>query len=145
MTKASDRDSHCFCCGVDNERGLHLAIAYPEKGAAETSLEVPAWFAGWKSVTHGGLLATLLDEIMAHACYGMAQKAVTAEITVRYQKVVETGSRIRALGKVEGARGRVLVTRGWLYDAEGSVVAEATARFIATTRISKSSGPESSA
>jgi uncharacterized protein (TIGR00369 family) len=139
-----DRDSMCFCCGADNERGLRLSITYPEKGTAETSLEVPAWFSGWKSMTHGGLLATLLDEIMAHACVGMAQRAVTAEITVRYQKAVETGAQIRARGTVEEARGRVLSTRGWLYDAEGSLVAEATARFIATTRISRSSARESS-
>jgi len=135
---AIDRDSLCFCCGADNERGLHLKISYPETGAAETSLDVPSWFTGWKSMTHGGFLATVLDEIMAHACVGMAQRAVTAEMTVRYQKAVQTGSRLMARGKVEEARGRVLSTHGWLYDAEGSIVAEATARFLATTRIASS-------
>jgi len=135
MERSIDRDSLCFCCGTDNERGLRLSITYPEKGAAETSLEVPPWFTGWKNMTHGGLLATLLDEIMAHACVGMAQRAVTAEITVRYQKAVETGARLAARGKVEEARGRVLTTRGWLYDEAGTVVAEATGRFIATTRL----------
>ncbi len=144
MDVTIDRDKLCFCCGSDNERGLHLAITYPEKGAAETTLEVPLWFSGWKSMTHGGLLATVLDEIMAHACIGVARMAVTAEITVRYLKAVETGSSIRAVGRVEEARGRVLTTRGWIYDAEGSVAAEATARFIATTRISRSSTPGSS-
>ena len=96
-------------------------------------------------MTHGGLLATLLDEIMAHACVGMAPRAVTAEITVRYQKAVETGAQISARGKVEEARGRVLTTRGWLFDEGGTVVAEASGRFIATTRISRSSERESSA
>ena len=57
---------------------------------------------------------------------------------MRYQKAVATGSRITARGKVEEARGRVLSTRGWLYDAEGSIVAEATARFLATTRVPRS-------
>ena len=135
MDATIDRDKLCFCCGSDNERGLHLAITYPEKGSAETSFQVPLWFSGWKSMTHGGLLATVLDEIMAHACVGMAQRAVTAEITVRYQKAVESGAQIRARGKVEEARGRVLMTRGWLYDSAGTVVAEATGRFIATTRV----------
>ena len=144
MDRSIDRDELCFCCGTDNRRGLHLAITYPEKGAAETSLHVPEWFSGWKEITHGGLLATLLDEIMAHACVGVSQMAVTAEITVRFQKAVETGSHIRAVGKVEEARGRVLITRGWIYDAEGTVAAEATARFIATSRISQSSEPASS-
>jgi uncharacterized protein (TIGR00369 family) len=142
MEMTVDRDSMCFCCGADNERGLRLSITYPEKGSAETSLKIPSWFSGWKSMTHGGLLATLLDEIMAHACVGTAQRAVTAEMTVRYLKAVETGVMIRARGKVEQARGRVLSTRGWLYDEEGSVVAEATARFIAAARVSsRGDGP----
>jgi uncharacterized protein (TIGR00369 family) len=85
-------------------------------------------------MTHGGLLATLLDEVMAHAIVGMSLIAVTAEITVRFQKPVQTGSRIRAVGKVEETRGKVLRTRGWVYDAQGAVAAEGTARFIATSR-----------
>ena len=144
MNARVETDGQCFCCGSQNEKGLHLTITYPEKGSAETSLEVPSWFTGWKKVTHGGFLATILDEIMAHACVGISQRAVTAEITVRYQKTVETGSRIRAVGKVQEARGRVLNTRGWIYDEEGSVAAEASARFIATAHISRSSEQESS-
>jgi uncharacterized protein (TIGR00369 family) len=142
MSGAIERDNSCFCCGRDNERGLHLSISYPEKGTAETSLEVPEWFSGWKSMTHGGLLATLLDEIMAHACVGMSRTAVTAEITVRYQKAVQTGSRVRAVGKVDEAKGRILVTRGWIYGADGAVAAEATARFIVKPQAARTSAPE---
>ena len=134
MDATVDRDRLCFCCGADNERGLRLSITYPERGTAETSLAVPEWFSGWRNMTHGGLLATLLDEVMAHAIVGMSLIAVTAEITVRFQKPVQTGSRIRAVGKVEETRGKVLRTRGWVYDAQGAVAAEGTARFIATSR-----------
>ncbi|MGO9410244.1 MAG: PaaI family thioesterase [Spirochaetia bacterium] len=144
MDATVERDGQCFCCGADNDKGLHLIITYPEKGSAETSLEVPSYFSGWKKMTHGGFLATILDEIMAHACVGISQRAVTAEMTVRFQKIVEIGSRIRAVGKVHEARGRVLNTRGWIYDEEGTVAAEATARFIATTHISRSSELRSS-
>ncbi len=135
MDPTIERDSLCFCCGADNERGLRLSITYPEKGTAETSLAIPSWFTGWRNMTHGGLLATLLDEIMAHACVGIAKRAVTAEITVRYQKPVETGARIKALGKVEETRGRILRTRGWLYDADGTVIAEGSARFVAPATV----------
>ncbi|HTP57527.1 MAG TPA: PaaI family thioesterase [Spirochaetia bacterium] len=144
MDSTVERDGQCFCCGADNDKGLHLTITYPEKGSAETSLEIPPYFSGWKKMTHGGFLATILDEIMAHACVGISQRAVTAEMTVRYQKTVEIGTHIRAVGKVQEARGRVLNTRGWIYDEEGTVAAEATARFIATTHISRSSELKSS-
>lgn len=131
MDATIERDGLCFCCGADNERGLRLTIVYPEPGMAEADVLIPTWFSGWRSMTHGGLLSTLLDEIMAHACIGTGRRAVTAELTVRFQKPVETGSRIRAVGKMEEARGKVLSTAGWLYEAGGSVVASATARFIA--------------
>jgi uncharacterized protein (TIGR00369 family) len=131
MDPLIERDHLCFCCGSDNDRGLRLSITYPEKGTAETGLDIPSWFTGWRNMTHGGLLATVLDEIMAHACLAIARQSVTAEITVRFQKPVEAGAHIRALGKVEESRGRILRTRGWIYDSQGVLVAEGSARFIA--------------
>ena len=135
MDPLIERDRLCFCCGADNEHGLRLSIAYPEKGTAETTFAIPAWFTGWRNMTHGGLLAMVLDEIMAHACLAIARQSVTAEITVRYQKPVEAGAQVRALGKVEESRGRILRTRGWIYDAEGALVAEGSARFIAPVSV----------
>ncbi len=130
MAETVERDNLCFCCGSRNERGLHLVITHPEKGSAETTLEVPTWFSGWKQMTHGGFLTTVLDEIMAYACISAGQSAVTGEITVRFTKPVLVGSRIKATGKVEQTRGRVMSTKGWIHDADGAVAAEASARFI---------------
>jgi uncharacterized protein (TIGR00369 family) len=130
MDMTIERDSKCFCCGKENEKGLKLNIDYPEKGSAETRLSVPEYFQGWRKVTHGGFLSTILDEIMAHACIGIARNAVTAEITVKFLAPVETGSRIRAVGRVSETRGRVIDTRGWIYNESGTTVAEANARFI---------------
>ena len=130
MDTPIERDNRCFCCGKDNERGLHLSIAYPEKGHAETSLEVPLWCAGWRELTHGGFLSMILDEVMAHACVALERTAVTAEMTTRFLKPVATGSRIRAMAKVEESRGRILKTRGWIYDTDGNVAAEGSARFL---------------
>lgn len=132
-----ERDNLCFCCGSDNERGLHLAITHPAPGSAETALTVPDWFSGWRNMTHGGLLSTILDEIMAHACIGVGGRtdsAVTAEITVRFLKPVLTGSRIRATGRVTEVKGRIVRTKGLLIDSEGATAAESAARFILAKR-----------
>jgi uncharacterized protein (TIGR00369 family) len=130
MALPVENDRHCFCCGADNEHGLHLGIAYPAKGTAEAAFLVDARYAGWKGITHGGLLSTVLDELMAHACISTGLKAVTAEMTTRFLKAVPVGSRVRVTGAVTAERGRVVTTEGKLYDAEGTLAAEATARFI---------------
>jgi uncharacterized protein (TIGR00369 family) len=91
---------------------------------------VDARFAGWKGITHGGLLSTVLDELMAHACLSTGAKAVTAEMTTRFLKAVPVGSQVRITGAVTAERGRVITTEGKLFDGEGTLAAEATARFI---------------
>jgi len=83
-------------------------------------------------MTHGGLLSMLLDEAMAHACLGEGRMGVTAELTVRFRKPVETGSSVRIFGEVSESRGRMLRTRGRIEDAAGVALAEATATFIST-------------
>jgi uncharacterized protein (TIGR00369 family) len=131
MDASIESDALCFCCGADNERGIHMKITYPEKGMAESIVVVPQWFTGWKDMTHGGFLSTILDEIMAHACIGTARSAVTAELTVRFKRPVRIGATVRAVGKVEETRGRLISTQGWLYDDQGNAVVSATARFVA--------------
>jgi uncharacterized protein (TIGR00369 family) len=125
-----ENDRLCFCCGPDNPHGLHLEIVYPAKGTAEASLVVDPRYAGWKGITHGGLISAVLDEMMAHACISSGAKTVTAEMTTRFLKAVPVGSRIRVTGSVTSERGRLMTTEGKLYDAEGAVAAEATARFM---------------
>jgi uncharacterized protein (TIGR00369 family) len=130
MDMAIERDSYCFCCGKDNERGLHLTFSYPRKGSAETDLTVPDYFQGWRNITHGGFLSTLLDEVMAHSCIGIAKTAVTAEMTVKFKKPVKTGTRIKVSGEVVEEKGRVIGTRGWVFDDGGAIMTEADAKFI---------------
>jgi len=135
MEQPIENDAHCFCCGTKNEHGLHLVFLYNDSGEAEASLVVPAYFSGWKSMTHGGFLSMLLDEVMAHACIHSAgpendRTAVTAEMTVRFKKPVETGSRVRIVGKLIETKGRILSTQGFVYDEAGTVAAEGQARFL---------------
>ncbi len=125
-------NEYCFCCGADNDRGLHLVFDYPEEGRAETSLLIPEWFSGWKGITHGGLLSTLLDEAMAHACMHAVEGAVTAEMTVRFKKPLPTAGKALIRGRLVETRGRVMSTQGQILDEAGTIYAEETAKFMVT-------------
>ena len=126
-------DHNCFCCGLENERGLKLVFEHDSLGAAEANLVIPEWFSGWKRMTHGGLLSMLLDEGMAHACISVLSHAVTAELTVRYRNPVEVGERIIIQGKIEKTRARIIETSGTITDSSGIVIATGTARFLRIT------------
>jgi uncharacterized protein (TIGR00369 family) len=124
------RDNRCFVCGQDNPHGLRLAFAYPEAGRAETELVIPERFSGWARLTHGGLLATLLDEVMAHACLSREGNAVTVELSVRFLKPVEVGRSVRVSGRVRAVKGRVVETEGEIMDPQGEAAARGEARFL---------------
>ena len=78
-------DNYCFVCGQDNPRGLKISVTYREtEMAAETELALPREFQGWAGVIHGGILATLLDEMMAHAVWHFAGPGLTLGLEVRF-------------------------------------------------------------
>jgi uncharacterized protein (TIGR00369 family) len=130
MAEQIIRDDNCFCCGKQNSRGLQLEFRYPEKGTAETECIIPAYFTGWRKMTHGGFLAMLLDETMAHACISRAVTGVTVDIQVRYLKPVEVGERIRVCGRVARVKSRIIETEADVCDEAGEVVAKGSARFL---------------
>lgn len=124
------RDDHCFCCGKKNSHGLRLAFSYPRPGSAQTECTIPEHFSGWQKMTHGGLLAMLLDEAMAHACISREGAAVTVELTVRYVKPVEVGETIRITAEVREVKSRIMEVQGQIVTAAGELVARGSARFV---------------
>src|SRR5450759_3008068 len=60
---------HCFACGELNESGLRLELHADSQGCW-TELTLEPRFQGWDSVAHGGIVATLLDEVMAWSVIG---------------------------------------------------------------------------
>jgi uncharacterized protein (TIGR00369 family) len=125
-------DRRCFACGPDNAVGLRMTFAYGD-GTAKCTVTPRREFGGWSDIMHGGIVATLLDEAMAHAVLGAGVRAVTARIEVRFRKAVPTEVPLIAEGIVRGRRGRVLEVDGTLADEDGTLYAESHARFVAET------------
>jgi acyl-coenzyme A thioesterase PaaI-like protein len=100
-------------------------------GFASCTIEPGIAFAGWSNIMHGGVVATLLDEAMAHATLSTGERAVTARLAVRFRKAVPTGEPLVVEGRVTGRRGRVLEVSGVLRGADGTVYANGQSRFVA--------------
>jgi uncharacterized protein (TIGR00369 family) len=120
---------HCFACGELNEHGLHLELHASTQGCwTEVTLEPR--FQGWESVAHGGIVTTLLDEVMAWSVIGRGTWGVTARIAVSFKRPVPVGEPIRAEGWVTEDRRRTFRTAGRVVDARGTVLAEGEGTFV---------------
>ena len=110
---------HCFACGELNEQGLQLQIhTDPDGSWIETT--IASGFQGWDSVAHGGIVCTILDEVMAWSVIGRGTWGVTARLNVAFRKPIPTGRAIRAEGRVLDMHRRASRTQGKVLDANPS-------------------------
>jgi uncharacterized protein (TIGR00369 family) len=123
-------DRWCFACGPENPHGLHLQGFHTEGERHVVEFVPQRHHQGWESVTHGGIVATLLDEIMTRLLYDRGQPAVTAELTVRYHRPLPTGEKVRAEAWVAGQRHRLARTQAEIRTATGELIASAQGKFM---------------
>ena len=122
-------DHHCFACGRDNPIGMRLRIELGD-GTARTEWVAGKDYAGWSDKLHGGIIATLLDEVMAWAPSSFDSWAVTAEMNVRYRSPALPGERLEASAHVTERRRRIYAVRGEVRGADGRLVAEGRGRYL---------------
>lgn len=130
-------DHNCFACGDANPIGMHLHIELGD-GTATTTWAPGPDFVGWEDKVHGGLLATLLDEVMAWAPSSYDSWAVTAEMNIRYRSPANPGEALVATGRVTERRRRIYHVHGEIRGADGRLIAEAEGRFLGASPTEKS-------
>lgn len=137
----------CFGCGEDNPSGLHLHFEEQPDGSVHATIELTDLYSGEPGIVHGGIQATILDEVMGRsvqhairARLGELQTSVTASLELRYRLACPVNTSIRAEGWVTGIEWPSLHVDGRLVDPAGQVVTEATARW----RVLESTSPAAS-
>jgi acyl-coenzyme A thioesterase PaaI-like protein len=89
-------------------------------------------FEGWAGMAHGGIIATILDEVMAWSLVGEDNWGVTARLSVDFRRPVPIGIRIRADGEIATSRRRIVETNAKLVRVDdGEVLATARGTYLA--------------
>lgn len=118
-------------CGEDNPVGLR-ARSYLVNGEIELPFVPKVEYAGWNQVTHGGLIATVLDEVMTWAAIvGSDQACFAAEFSVRLRRPLPPDVEVVARASCDGGRRGVYQTRASLQSGAGELFATATGRYMA--------------
>jgi uncharacterized protein (TIGR00369 family) len=129
-------DHNCFACGDRNPIGMRLQIELGD-GSAATTWRPGHDYAGWEDKVHGGLLATMLDEVMAWAPSSYDSWAVTAEMNLRYRSPANPGEELAARAWVTDRRRRIYRVRGEVRGEDGRMIAEAEGRFLGASPTEK--------
>ncbi len=125
------REDHwCFGCGRQNPIGLKMTFF--EDGEQVWAPWSPLReHQGYEGIVHGGLITTVLDEVMGWAIYVRKLWAVTGTINVRFRKPVRIGDDLVARAWVEAVSGRKVDVRATLCrTGSDEVLAEGSAIFI---------------
>lgn len=123
------RDDMCFACGRNNPIGLKLQFRW-EGEELVTNLVPGEQFQGYPGIVHGGIIGTILDDLMANLLIQRGIPAVTASISIQYRLPVPVGEHVSAHARIVKDGGRVVDTEGDIRLADGRVAASARARFV---------------
>ncbi len=125
-------DHNCFGCGLRNDAGLQLSFTDDPDGNGVRATFVPAArVEGYTGMVRGGIITTVLDEVMAWSLSRHGIWAVTGSLTTRYRAPILIGQQTLATGSIVRDRGRAIELRGDIRDMDdGHVLADATATFI---------------
>lgn len=133
MPKEVARYNNCFVCGPDNPIGLNLEFL-TENGLTWTEFTADTKYEGYKGILHGGIIATILDEVMIKAAIAQDIVCVTAGMEIRFKAPAEIKSKFRCEARVLSVKGRLIETEGFMRDESGKVIAEATGKFLTVSK-----------
>jgi acyl-coenzyme A thioesterase PaaI-like protein len=126
----------CFACGKLNPIGLKLEF-FEEQGKYMANFTAGPEHQGYDGIVHGGIISTLLDEIMARYPYTKGLNSVTARLEVRYRQPTPIGQRLTLTGWVTGHRGRIYEMAGTVQLPDGTITAEGKATVMVVGEVGK--------
>jgi acyl-coenzyme A thioesterase PaaI-like protein len=92
--------SNCFGCSPKNGTGLALSMRRIEEGLVST-FRLPERFESYPGVIHGGIVSTVLDEVMGNVIAVLDEKlCFTVTLRVKYLAPLHTNELYRCLAKL---------------------------------------------
>ena len=128
---AGEPSYHCFGCDPNSEHGLRMEFF--EDGEYVVSHWQPrSELQGWRDTLHGGVQATLADEIASWVVFRKFQTSgVTSRMEVKYKKPVKiTAEPISLRARAVKQMRNVVDIDVELYDAQGELCTIATCVYF---------------
>jgi len=120
----------CFVCGQANPIGLKLVFRMDGE-VCRSEFTADSRHMGYWDVTHGGIVFSLLDDVMANWLWLQGIQCFTAKADIRYRAQLPIGVAVRLEGRCLKRKGRLALMEGRVIRIDSDeVVAEASASFM---------------
>ncbi len=120
---------HCFGCGQENAIGLRLSPQVD--GDAVVASFVPKDdHQGWPGIVHGGIIASLLYEVLENVARQRGIVAMMSRMETRLRRPAKTGVEIRARSWLTERSGREMRVSATLASVDGMLIAEGEATLV---------------
>ena len=122
---------NCFGCCPGNPQGVHMRFYWDGEQVISVWRANPN-FVSWIDTLHGGIQATLLDEVCGWVVfYQLQTSGVTAKMEMRYRKPVSTlWPYVRLNGRLVERRHNIAVVHGEILNPDGECCAECTCTYF---------------
>jgi len=122
-------DNACFACGPENNNGLRLNIQ-PSAHGVETRIDLPQWVQGYQNIVHGGIIATILDELAVWAAFHKGHRSVTAELVMRIKNAMNIGRAYKGDARVINTKHRLIEAESRILDGRDNLIASAKVKLL---------------
>jgi len=122
--------NRCFVCGPSNPIGLKLKFRI-DGDVCRAEFTPAEQHMGYQGLTHGGIIFSLLDDVMANWLWLQGERCFTARADIRYRASLPIGTPVRLEGRMVKRKGRLVQLEGRVIrQDDDATVAEANGSFM---------------
>ncbi|MBW1681495.1 MAG: PaaI family thioesterase [Deltaproteobacteria bacterium] len=125
----------CFACGTANPIGLNMTF-YRDGEHVCSEVALGRYHVGWEKVAHGGIIFTLLDEVMSWTVmYWKKAFFVTRKMDVKYVRNVPIEVPLTVCGRIlDDSQPPKVRARAEIRDGRGALFVRAHGEFVLLER-----------
>ncbi|HWR37909.1 MAG TPA: PaaI family thioesterase [Patescibacteria group bacterium] len=124
----------CFACGPANPIGLKLEFQEMQDTYCAKFVAGPE-HQGYDGIVHGGIVSTLLDEVMARYIFVKGVNAVTARLEVRFRQPTPIAQELTITAKIAGKTRNIYDMTADVRLPDGTVTAQGKAKVAVVTGV----------
>ena len=126
-THQQPRAENCFVCGRNNEIGLKMQFFDDGVDSITSTVVLDKKYEGYPGIVHGGILATILDEVIGRCAMIKDHHhfMMTVTLDIKYRNPAPINTELRAVGTATRIGGRIGKAHGEIILPDGVVACDA--------------------